>query len=124
MHPDFVCILSTGSATPSVGGRLELAALKPLWQLYTTMMKDFGKDGERERSLEMTGMHSIADKRSKNNNLLAPEIIRALTELFLTVENLAQVHILRAGRVGWGLEPWWAGFSILFSSRNGVCLRT
>lgn len=30
---------SSSSATP----KLELSALKPLWQLYTTLVKDYGK---------------------------------------------------------------------------------
>ena len=41
-----------------------------------------------------TSQHAPIDEKCKKNQLLAPEIMRVLTELFLTVENLAQVkHI-------------------------------
>lgn len=35
-----------------------------------------------------------ADEKSKNDHMLAPEIVRAFTELFLTVENQAVVSPL------------------------------
>ena len=41
-------------------------------------------------------IHIYLDSRSKNSHTLSPEILRALTELFLTVENVAEVggHIM------------------------------
>ncbi|XP_064406559.1 zinc finger ZZ-type and EF-hand domain-containing protein 1-like isoform X2 [Halichondria panicea] len=51
--------------------RLELSALKPLWQLYTTLIKTY-------------------EEKTKGQQLLSPEIIRVFTELFLTIENLAE----------------------------------
>ena len=51
--------------------RLNLSALKPLWQLYTKLIRD-------------------CEGKGKTGHILAPEIIRAMTELFFVVENLAE----------------------------------
>ncbi|CAI8006132.1 Zinc finger ZZ-type and EF-hand domain-containing protein 1 [Geodia barretti] len=51
--------------------RLDLSALKPLWQLYTTLVKEY-------------------ENKNKSQQTIAPLILRSLTELFLNVENLAE----------------------------------
>lgn len=75
------------SASASVQ-RLDLAMLKPLWSLYTAMSKDYGmKRGRQKLHCLITWLCSL-DKGEKNFHL-KPEILRALTELFLVVENTA-----------------------------------
>jgi hypothetical protein len=51
--------------------KLDLSALKPLWQLYTTLVKEY-------------------ENKTKSQQTIAPLILRSLTELFLNVENLAE----------------------------------
>eukprot|EP00731_Ephydatia_muelleri_P019637 Em0012g462a len=60
-------------ATTMVSGleRLNLSALKPLWQLYTKLIEDY-------------------ERKERTGYIRAPEIVRAMTELFFVVENLAE----------------------------------
>jgi len=68
--------------------RVELAVLKPLWQLYTSMLKKYGTCDFVSVSYDYHVIFS--DDDSQQGNTLLPEIIRALTELFLLVENIAE----------------------------------
>jgi len=68
--------------------RVEVAVLKPLWQLYTSMLKKYGTPCDL-LVYHVTIMWS-PDDDSQQGNTLIPEIIRALTELFLLVENIAE----------------------------------
>eukprot|EP00731_Ephydatia_muelleri_P019712 Em0012g537a len=60
-------------ATTMVSGleRLNLSALKPLWQLYTKLIEDY-------------------ERKERTGYIRVPEIVRAMTELFFVVENLAE----------------------------------
>ena len=62
--------------------------LKPLWQLYTSMLKKYGTCDFVSVSYDYHVIFS--DDDSQQGNTLLPEIIRALTELFLLVENIAE----------------------------------
>lgn len=86
--------------------KLELSALKPIWQLYTTMIKKFGwcfwtllllctilyLYSRIFLSFYVQTWYS-ADAEVKTKQMLAPEIVRVLTELFLTVEDLSEVRL-------------------------------
>ena len=79
--------------------RLDLTALKPLWQLYSTLMKQYGLSIYQLTPLQgsavlMTVCVCVVDDKSKTQEQMAPEIIRAFTELFFIVENLAEVRPL------------------------------
>ena len=74
--------------------RLNLSALNPLWQLYTKLIKDYGQQiiyslqDTCNCILMKTFVCICAEEKVKT---YAPEIIRAMTELFFVVENLAEV---------------------------------
>ena len=99
-----VCLLmkllnihGSGTTEDVVKEKLELSALKPLWQLYTTMIKKFGKYVMMVLfvyiHVTLCVLHVLTpDSEAKTKQLLAPELIRVFTELFLTVEDLSEVR--------------------------------
>ena len=83
--------------------RLDLTALKPLWQLYSTLMKQYGLCIYQLTPLQGSAVLMtvcvcvcvcVVDDKTKTQEQMAPEIIRAFTELFFIVENLAEVRPL------------------------------
>lgn len=72
------------------GEKPDLSALKPLWQLYTTLGKEYGKIVSSP--LPSSSLFSPSkENKNKPQQTIAPVILRSLTELFLTVETLAEV---------------------------------
>ena len=70
--------------------RPDLSALKPLWQLYTTLVKEYGILHSNCGTV-LTPPPTSAENKNKSQQTIAPLILRSLTELFLNVENLAEV---------------------------------
>ena len=69
--------------------RVELAVLKPLWQLYTCMLKKYGKLLDLNLVTIMWSCNATEDDNQQVDSPV-PQIVRALTELFLLVENVAE----------------------------------
>ena len=90
-------------ATTMVSGleRLNLSALKPLWQLYTKLIEDYGQQIYMYIILckmcfyvyVCVCMCICVERKERTGYIRAPEIVRAMTELFFVVENLAEVGI-------------------------------
>jgi hypothetical protein len=63
---DVICLMSTEGACEKWKAKLNLSALKPLWQLYTTVIKEYGEGGRiEERGGEREEMGGGGKKERK-----------------------------------------------------------